>query len=132
MARKSAANPWRWQEQFGYSQGVVAEQGGRVLYCAGQTSVDEEGNPMHAGNLAAQLAQAFDNLQAVLKEAGMGFENVVRLNYYTTDVAAYLEAAPHVRDPFANMDVRPAGTLLGVAELFHPDIMIEIEATAVA
>jgi enamine deaminase RidA (YjgF/YER057c/UK114 family) len=56
---------------------------------------------------------------------------VVRLNYYTTDVAAYLEAAPHVADPFASLAVKPAGTLLGVAALFHPDIMIEIEATAV-
>jgi enamine deaminase RidA (YjgF/YER057c/UK114 family) len=131
MAKTSAANPCTWQEQYGFSQGVVVEGGKRVLYCAGQTSVDGDGNPMHAGNMAAQLAQAFDNLQAVLAEAGMGFHNVVRLNYYTTDVADYMEAARHVADPFASLGVKPAGTLLGVAGLFHPDIMIEIEATAV-
>ena len=128
----TAANPWTWQDIFGFSQGVAVTGSQRVLYCAGQTSVDADGNPIHAGNMAAQLSQAFDNLETVLEEAGMGFENVVRLNYYTTDVPAYREAAAAVGDRFADIAVKPAGTLLGVASLFHPDIMIEIEATAVA
>ena len=132
MVTTKAVNPWTWQDIFGFSQGVAVSGGQRVLYCAGQTSVDADGNPIHAGNMAAQLSEAFDNLEAVLNEAGMGFENVVRLNYYTTDVSAYREAAAAVGDRFAEVAVKPAGTLLGVASLFHPDIMIEIEATAVA
>ena len=124
MMTTKAVNPWTWQEIFGFSQGVAVSGATRVLYCAGQTSVDADGNPIHAGNMAAQLSQAFDNLETVLDEAG--------LNYYTTDVSAYREAAAAVGDRFADVAVKPAGTLLGVASLFHPDIMIEIEATAVA
>ena len=127
-----AVNPWVWQDMFGFSQGVAVSGATRVLYCAGQTSVDADGNPIHAGNMAAQLSQAYDNLETVLAEAGMGFENVVRLNYYTTNVSAYREAAAAVGDRFGDTAVKPAGTLLGVASLFHPDILIEIEATAVA
>jgi enamine deaminase RidA (YjgF/YER057c/UK114 family) len=54
----------------------------------------------------------------------------VRLNYYTTDVAAYLQASGEVARRLATGAPPPAGTLLGVAELFHPDILVEIEATA--
>ncbi len=61
----------------------------------------------------------------------MTFVNVVRLNYYVTDVAAFLAVAAAAGARFKG-GVAPAGTLLGVAALFHPDIMIEIEATAVA
>jgi len=61
-----AINPWTWQDAYGFSQGVEAKGGGRWLLCAGQTSVDENGSPLHAGDMAAQLRQAFDNLEAVL------------------------------------------------------------------
>ncbi|MET0282484.1 MAG: RidA family protein [Steroidobacteraceae bacterium] len=127
-----AMNPWTWQDQYGYSQAVEVSGATRQLLCAGQTSVDEQGNPVHAGDMAAQLAQALDNLAAVLAKAGMGFANVVRLNFYTTDIAAYFAASAVVARRFETVGVKPAGTLLAVAGLFHPDILIEIEATAVA
>ena len=60
----------------------------------------------------------------------MTFANVVRLNYYVTDVPAFLQASPQAAARLGG--VKPPGTLLGVAALFHPDIVIEIEATAVA
>jgi enamine deaminase RidA (YjgF/YER057c/UK114 family) len=132
MAPTRAINPWKWQDAYGFSQAVEVTGAVRWFVCAGQTSVDAEGNPVHAGDMAAQLRQSFDNLEAVLKEAGMTLANVVRLNYYTTDVAAYLQAAGAVAGRFAAGAPPPAGTLLGVAALFHPDILIEIEATACA
>src|SRR5688500_11996055 len=79
-------DPWTWQDQFGFSQAVDVRGAQRVLYCAGQTSVDADGNPLHAGNMAAQLTQALDNLETVLRQAGLGLGNVVRLNYYVTDI----------------------------------------------
>jgi enamine deaminase RidA (YjgF/YER057c/UK114 family) len=130
MSTTRAINPWKWQDAYGYSQAVEVPAGWRWLVCAGQTSVDANGNPLHAGNMAAQLHQAIDNLEAVLKEAGLTLAHVVRLNYYTTDVAAYLRTAGEVAPRFAGCSTPPAGTLLGVAALFHPDILIEIEATA--
>ena len=131
MAQTKLVNPWTWQDGFGFSQAVDVRQGGRVLYCAGQTSVDGNGAPLHAGNMAAQLTQAFDNLETVLKAAGLTLGHVVRLNYYTRDVPAFMQAAGTFGTRLRGAGVQPAGTLLGVASLFHPDILVEIEATAV-
>jgi enamine deaminase RidA (YjgF/YER057c/UK114 family) len=125
-------NPWTWQDQYGFSQAVEVTGTTRVLYCAGQTSVDAEGSPLHPRQMGPQLAQAFDNLEVVLAKAGMSLRNVVRLNYYVTDVPAYLAASAPVADRLAKAGCQPPGTLLGVAALFHPDIVVEIEATAVA
>jgi enamine deaminase RidA (YjgF/YER057c/UK114 family) len=130
MSSHRAINPWKWQDAYGFSQAVEVPSGARWLVCSGQTSVDADGNPMHAGDMAAQLRQAFDNLEAVLTDAGMTFADVVRLNYYTTNVPAYLQASGEVAGRFATGSPPPAGTLLGVAALFHPDILVEIEATA--
>jgi enamine deaminase RidA (YjgF/YER057c/UK114 family) len=131
MAQTKQINPWTWQDAFGFSQAIDVRQGGRVLYCAGQTSVDANGAPLHAGNMAAQLTQAFDNLETVLKAAGLTLGHVVRLNYYTRDVPGFLQAAGTFGPRLQAAGVQPSGTLLGVASLFHPDILVEIEATAV-
>jgi len=125
-----AINPWTWQDQFDFSQGVLAPPG-RVLFCAGQTAVDPDGRPQHAGNMAAQLDLAFDNLERVLGEAGMSLPNVARLNFYVTDMAAFRSASHVVKRRLAGVDCKPSGTLLGVATLFHPAILVELEATAV-
>lgn len=130
MAQIKPVNPWTWQDAFGYSQACEVSGGGRVLFCAGQTSVDGNGNPLYAGDMQKQLAQALDNLETVLKQGGMTFANVVRLNYYVTDVPAFLKASPLAGARLGG--AKPPGTLLGVASLFHPDIVVEIEATAVA
>ena len=124
-------NPWKWQDQFLFSQGIEVRGADRVMYCAGQTSVDPEGAPMHAGDMAAQINQALNNLDTVLRHAGLTLSHVGRLNYYTRDVAAFLQAAPTVAPRFQAAGCQPASTLLGVASLFHPDILVEIEATAV-
>lgn len=124
-------NPWTWQDQFGFSQAVDVKGASRVLYCAGQTSVDGDGAPLHSGNMRAQLGQALDNLETVLGQAGLSLSHVVRLNYYTTDIPAFMEAAAVLGDRLAGVDPKPAGTLLGVSGLFHADILVEIEATAV-
>ena len=131
MADTKAVNPWQWQEQFGFSQAVDVRGAQRVLYCAGQTSVDGGGVVMHAGDMAGQLTQALNNLETVLAQAGLTLANVVRLNYYTTDVPAFFAAAAILGARLQAMECKPAGTLLGVASLFHPDALVEIEATAV-
>lgn len=102
-----------------------------MLYCAGQTSVDAEGNPLHAGDMTSQVGQALDNLETVLAQAGVGLANVVRLNYYTTDVDAFIGAANVLVQRLVEAGCIPSATLLGVQRLFHPDILVELEATAV-
>jgi enamine deaminase RidA (YjgF/YER057c/UK114 family) len=125
-------NPWTWQDAFGFVQATEIKNAARTLICSGQTSVDANGVPLHAGDMAAQIAQALDNLETVLRAAGLGLGDVVRLNYYTTDVDGFVAAAAVGGRRLAESGCRPASTLLGVARLFHPDILIEIEATAVA
>jgi enamine deaminase RidA (YjgF/YER057c/UK114 family) len=126
-------NPWTWQDAFGFVQAhEVSDDGSRILRCAGQTSVDDDGNPLHPADMAAQANRALDNLETVLHQAGMSLENVVRLNYYTTDVDAFLQVAADVLPRLAEAGCQPASTLLGVQRLAFPDLLVEIEATAVA
>ena len=131
MERK-IVNPWAWQDKIGFVQANALEGPSRVVLCAGQTSVDAEGNPLHAGDFRAQTALALDNLETVLGQAGFGLGDVVRLNYYVTDIQAFFGAGDVLRERFQAAGCRPASTLLGVAALALPELMIEIEATAAA
>ena len=125
-------NPWSWQDAFGFVQANEVSGAKRTVICSGQTSVDASGAPQHPGDMAAQIRLAVDNVETVLRHAGLALSNVVRLNYYTTDVDRFREAAPVGLRRLAEARCRPASTLLGVARLFHPAILVEIEATAVA
>ena len=126
-------NPWTWQDQFGFSQAVEVSGAARALYCAGQTSTAPDGSTLHPGDLRAQASAALDNLETVLREADMTLANVVRLTTYVTDVDRYFaEAAAAVGERLAAAGVQPAATLLGISRLAFPDLLIEIEATAVA
>ncbi|HTR00964.1 MAG TPA: RidA family protein [Candidatus Acidoferrum sp.] len=122
-------NPWLWQDKLSFSQAVEAS--GTVLYCAGQASVDAAGYPIHIGDMRTQMIQAFDNLATLLAQSGYTFANVVRLNYYTTDVAAFHASYDVVTERLRDCPVKPSGSLLGVSELALPDLLVEIEATAV-
>jgi enamine deaminase RidA (YjgF/YER057c/UK114 family) len=125
-------NPWTWQDQFGFSQAIDVSGAERVLYCAGQTASDEQGNTV-AGDMGAQAAKALDNLETVLAEAGLSLANVVRLNYYVTNMDRFFEeAAPIVGERLGRAGIQPSSTLLGVTRLAFPDLLIELEATAVA
>jgi enamine deaminase RidA (YjgF/YER057c/UK114 family) len=132
MVERTAVNPWTWSEQFGFNQGEIVEGGQRVLFCAGQTSVDGNGAPQHPGDMKAQVALAVDNVEAVLRDAGMTLANVVRLNIYTTDVDTYLANEGPLSERTRAAGVAPPGTLLGVARLAFPELLVEMEATAVA
>ncbi len=124
-------NPWTWQDQLGFVQANELKGAQRVLLCSGQTSVDDDGNPVNPSDMAGQVNKALDNLETVLSQAGLGLSDVVRLNIFTTDVDAFFEAAPHFMPRLAQADCRFASTLLGVTRLALPDLLVELEATAV-
>jgi len=129
MERK-IINPWTWQDRAGFVQGVETKGAERVFYCAGQTSLDSEGRPLHTGDMRAQITEALDNLETVLTEAGYSFADVVRLNYYTTDVDRFIAESDVTKQRLAQAGCRPSSTLLGVTRLAYPELLIEIEATA--
>ena len=128
---RTVHNPWTWQDQFGFVQGNEVTGAERVLFCAGQTSVDADGNPQHAGDMRAQVALTLDNLETVLRQAGMDLSNVVRLNYFTTDIEAFMAAGDVLGERLATGGCRPVSTLLGVTRLAFPDLLVEMEATAI-
>jgi enamine deaminase RidA (YjgF/YER057c/UK114 family) len=127
-----AINPTDWLLAFNLNHGIEVTGGQRVLYLSGQTSNAADGAPMHAGDLVAQFRLAWSNLKAALAAADMTPANVVRLNMYTTDMDAFMAAAGELVPIFAADGCQPTCTLLGVARLFEPELMIELEATAVA
>ncbi|WP_344903763.1 RidA family protein [Actinomadura meridiana] len=129
---RTTVNPWAWSAQLGFNQGEVVSGQTRTLYCAGQTSTDGDGQAQHAGNMAAQLALSLDNLEAVLAEGGMSLANLVRLNVYTTDVDQLFAHHGVLTSRLGDAGVAPPSTLLGVARLAMPELMVEIEGTAVA
>ncbi|MCP9485711.1 MAG: RidA family protein [Gaiellaceae bacterium MAG52_C11] len=123
-------NPWTWQDRFGYVQANEISGMERVLVCAGQTSVDADGQPLHEGNMGAQVGQALDNLEAVLGEAGFALADVVRMNFFVTDVDEFFQAGEIYGAKLAAAGCRPAMTLLGVSRLALPPLLVEVEATA--
>jgi enamine deaminase RidA (YjgF/YER057c/UK114 family) len=134
-ADRRVINPWSWQDQFNFVQANEVSDMQRMLICAGQTSVDDEGNVLHPGDMRSQVAQTLDNIDTVLRNAGFEWSDVVRLNYYTTDVDGFFEAFwgdEGLVSRLAEAGCRPASVLLGVARLAFPELLVEIEATAVA
>jgi enamine deaminase RidA (YjgF/YER057c/UK114 family) len=132
MVERTAVNPWTWSLNFGFNQGELVSDAQRILFCAGQTSVDADGAAQLPGDMAAQIALAADNLEAVLRDADMTLANVIRLNMYTTDVDDFLANYGVLTTRTSAAGVAPPGTLLGVARLAFPELMIELEATAVS
>ncbi|WP_327093315.1 RidA family protein [Nonomuraea sp. NBC_01738] len=130
--RRSAVNPWAWSAQLGYNQGELVSGQTRTLYCSGQTAMNPDGKPEHAGDMAAQLALTLDNLEAVLAEGGMTLANLVRLNVYTTDVDRLFEHYGVLAGRLGAAGAAPSTTMLGVVRLALPDLMVELEGTAVA
>ena len=128
--KRTAVNPWQWSLNFGSNQAEIIEGPCRQLVCAGQTSVDADCNPQHEGDMRAQVSLALDNLEAVLKAAGMGFANVIRLGVFVTDMDEAMKNFDLLDACFRPASVAPLMTLLGVTQLAVPPLMIEIEATA--
>ncbi|WP_435871338.1 RidA family protein [Micromonospora echinaurantiaca] len=129
---RTVVNPVTWSVPMGFNQGELVSGHTRTLYCSGQTATNDEGKPQHAGDMAAQLALSLDNLEAVLGEAGMSLENLVRLNVYTTDVDLLFEHYGVLASRLGAAGVAPTTTMLGVTRLAIPDLMVELEGTAVA
>jgi enamine deaminase RidA (YjgF/YER057c/UK114 family) len=124
-------NPWTWQDPFGFSQAVEVVGARRLLFCAGQTALDAAGKVIAPGDMRRQMETAMNNLETVLAAAGLSLGNVVRLNYYTTDIDAYRTHNEAIKQRLRAAGCQPSSTLLGVTRLAYPELLIEIEATAV-
>jgi reactive intermediate/imine deaminase len=122
-------NPDTLPKPFGYSQ-VVEVSGGRTVYIAGQVALDANNQLVGAGDFAAQVRQTFENVRLALEAVGMTFDNVVKLQFYLTDIANLLTVR-EIRDEYVNTSQAPASTLVQVAALIRPDFLFEMDAIAV-
>jgi enamine deaminase RidA (YjgF/YER057c/UK114 family) len=117
-----------------YRQLSIAS-GSKLVFLAGQVARDGEGQPVGAGDLAAQVEQAYRNIGTALNEIGGSFDDVAKLTIYVVDW--HPDKMPQLGEGVARaaaaMGVDPVKpiTLLGVAALGEPDLLVEVEATAV-
>lgn len=117
-------------EPIGFSQ-VVTSRGGTTVHCAGQTASDTDLKTIGAGDLASQMEKALDNVRLALEAAGATPQDVVRVTTYVVDYGPdKLETVTGALADFFAPEY-PAATLLGVQSLALPDLMVEIEVTAV-
>jgi enamine deaminase RidA (YjgF/YER057c/UK114 family) len=115
-------------EPPGYSH-VVSARPGRVVWTSGQVAMDADGTPAPPGDWEAQTRLCFENVGRALEAGGAAWADVVKLTYFVVDVAA-LPTVRAVRDEFVNAEDPPASSLVQVAALFRPDLLIEVEAVA--
>jgi enamine deaminase RidA (YjgF/YER057c/UK114 family) len=128
--KRTPVNPWEWSKQYQFNQAEIIEGAKRHLICAGQTSIGPDGSVQHPNDLRAQITDALDNLEEVLRGAGMTLGHIVRLTIYSTDVDGMLENWDALAGRLANSNVAPPQTLIGVARLAFPELKVELEVTA--
>jgi enamine deaminase RidA (YjgF/YER057c/UK114 family) len=112
----------------GYSHAVSARPA-RVVWTSGQVAMNADGTAAPPGDWEAQTRLAMENVGRALEAAGAGWPDVVKLTFFVVDVSA-LATIRTVRDEFVVTDRPPASSLVQVAALFRPDLLIEIEAVA--
>lgn len=112
----------------GYSHAVTGR--GRWVATAGQVALDDAGQLVAPDDPQAQTRQVFANLSRALAAAGASFADVIKLNYYVTDITM-LPAVRVIRDEYVDTARPPASTAVQVAALAMPGLMIEIEAWAI-
>lgn len=127
-------NPSALPQPDVYAQVSVA-QGSRLVFVSGQVARDAEGRPVGPGDLAAQAEQAYANVHAAVTAAGGTFADIAKLTVYVVDwepakMAVLGAGAVRAAERLGFDLVRPI-TLLGVAALGEPDLLVEVEAVAV-
>src|SRR5436305_1715614 len=106
---------------------VVEITGGRTVYIAGQTALDQSFQIVGKGVFRAQAQQVFENLKAALTAVGADFTHVVKLTIYLIDMTQ-LRVLAEVRDRYVNTEHPPASTAVEVRKLARDDLLLEIEA----
>jgi len=114
-----------WEEASGYSRAVVV---GDSCWVAGTTDAGPDGTALHPGDPAGQARAALATIERALNDGGFALTDVVRTRLFVTDMARAGEIlAVHGEILGA---VRPASTIVEVAALIHPSLLVEIEADA--
>jgi isochorismate pyruvate lyase len=123
--RVESGNPW--EESYGYCRALRA---GNTVYVSGTAARGEQGEVPGGGDMYAQAVRCLEIISTALQKLGADFSAVVRTVVYVTDISRREEVARAHHEAFGNHP--PASTLVEVTALAHPEMLIEIEVTAVA
>ncbi|MGH9401650.1 MAG: RidA family protein [Terriglobia bacterium] len=115
-----------WEPLVGYARAV---QAGEVVYVSGTTGTDPAGKVLAPGDAYAQTQQAIRNIENALKRLGLGLEHVVRTRIYVTEIDRWQDVAKAHAEFFG--EIHPATSIIGVQRLLDPEMLVEIECTAV-
>ena len=125
MERKNFTTGAKWEDIVGYSRAV---QIGKRIEVAGTTAV-QDGEVVGKGDAYAQTKFIFQTIEKVLVEAGASMADVVRTRMFVTDISTW-EAVGRAHGEFFKT-IKPASTMLEVSGLINPEMLVEIEVTAI-
>lgn len=125
MKRQNISSGAAWEDIVGYSRAVKI---GNTIEVAGTTAV-KNGEIVGKGNMYAQTKCIFEIIEDALKKAGASMNDVVRTRMFVTDISLWEEAGKAHGEFFK--EIKPVTTMLEISGLIDPDMLIEIEATAI-
>ena len=123
------ASPSTLSTPAGYSHVVSLPASGRLVWTSGQVPIAADGTMAPAGDWEEQTRLAFENVGHALAAGGAAWADAVKLTIFVVDLAG-LPTIRAVRDEFVDLERPPTSSLVQVAALFHPDVLIEVEAVA--
>ena len=136
--QRTPVNPTDWGLGFYMNQGEIVEGATRHLRCSGQVALEPDPaaelglGVAHVGDIRSQMQAALASVDELLAEAGMDRSNIVFINFFTTDIDGFLENYDAYAEWIAPSGVMPPQSLIGVARLVMPDLLVEIEVQAAA